>query len=167
VAATIDGERLFGGAAPPLELAMLELEEEEREEAADGTRRRVFSFLRMSPGLLGALGGDWGATMTVRGIVFVIVSERVGRGTLVRLCCDCKGSLACAFGSASEVSSRMQVSVLSALPVLSLLSRSHSLRNSRLGSGGVGILGGNVKGGLTFLSMMMLSRESDGWTGGT
>jgi len=82
----MDGERLLGGAAPPLELAMLELEEEDREEAAEGTRSRVFSFLRMSPALVADLGGDSGATTTVRGIGFIVVSVRVGRGKLVRLC---------------------------------------------------------------------------------
>jgi len=71
------------------------------------------------------------------------------------------------WSSEFDVSSRIVVSVLSALAVLSLLRRSHSLRNSRLGSGGVGIEGGNVDGGLTFLSRMILSRESDACTGGT
>jgi hypothetical protein len=71
------------------------------------------------------------------------------------------------FMVSSELSSKIFVSVLSILPALSLLRRSHSLRNSKLGSGGVGILGGRVDGGLTFLSMMILSRDSDVCTGGT
>lgn len=169
VAATMDGDRLLGGGGPLVELAMLELEKEEREEATEGTRRRVFSFLRMSPALWGGLVGDMGATMTVRGIGFIMVSVRVGRGTLVKLCWDWKDNLVCGFESVlvvvssefEDVSSRMVVSVLSALAALCLFRRSHSLRNSKLGSGGVGILGGNVDGGLTFLSMMILSRESE------
>jgi hypothetical protein len=36
-----------------------------------------------------------------------------------------------------------------------------------LGKGGVGILGGNVIGGLIFLSMMILSREVGDLKGGT
>src|SRR5579859_7135231 len=61
----------------------------------------------------------------------------------------------------------MFVSVLSTLAVLSLFNLSHSLRNSKLGNGGVGILGGNDMGGLTLLSIMILSRESDVRIGGT
>lgn len=68
--------------------------------------------------------------------------------------------------SGASISSRMAVSVLSTLMLLSLLSRSHSLRNSMLGSGGVGMLGGIVEGGLMDLSKMMLSLDSEVFNGG-
>jgi len=64
-------------------------------------------------------------------------------------------------------SSRIFVSVLSTLAELSLFNLSHSLRNSILGNGGVGIHGGNVIGGLTLLSIIILSLESDECSGGT
>jgi hypothetical protein len=70
VAATMDGERLFGPdwALGEVLLEMLDVEVDDREEAVDGTRSSVFSFLRISPGLTGAVVA--GGIMIVLGTCF-------------------------------------------------------------------------------------------------
>ena len=70
VAATMEGDRLFGPdwALGEVLLEMLDVEVDDREEAVEGTRRSVFSFLRISPGFAGVVAA--GGITTVLGTCF-------------------------------------------------------------------------------------------------
>jgi hypothetical protein len=162
VAATMDGDRLLFGFAGPVALEILELDDEAIEPVDEGTRSIVFSTLRTSPPFVGACLGD--EMRSVRGIILESDLFRTGGGKLIASDLGCSGPfVALSMGLVSAVSSttlRISVPVLSMLSPLSRFNRSHSFRNSRLGSGGVGILGGSVIGGLAVLSITILSRES-------
>src|SRR5271156_6424374 len=133
-AATMDADRLLGGGAEPLpfELAILEFDDDESEDAVEGTRSNVFSFLSISPAVGGALSGA--VTTTALGIFLTTDSLRRGAGIFAESCfwgevsllAGGETSLASVFSS-PLTSSRILVSVDSTLTVLSRLSRSHSL----------------------------------------